>query len=142
MTRTKSNTKLTSDTDLLEFEKNMSKTTDNLQSRIITDMWHCKLTDKNIAKIADTWLSKKFKIVARFCKSVNIEAIHKSDYIITPCHCVDITPVEVDDEPFEQKTRQLVSQVYKLQYESKKLAIIVKDIKNFGFDAGSEIHGP
>ena len=66
-----------------------------------------ELSDENIKKIADTYISwqkeENYEDVKGFCKVANMDEIRDNDYILTPGRYVGIEDVEDDDEPFEEK---------------------------------------
>ncbi len=75
-----------------------------------------ELTDNDIAKIADTyhnWRSKNFettyKDIPGFCKSADIEAVRKNNFILTPGRYIDFASVEDDGIAFEEKMKQLTA---------------------------------
>ena len=70
-----------------------------------------KLSEKDIAKISDTyhnWKSKAdFKVnfvdIAGFCKSANIQDVHKTDYILTPGRYINPKEVVEDGIAFNRQ---------------------------------------
>jgi type I restriction enzyme M protein len=73
-----------------------------------------ELTDKDIAKIANTyhnWRNKTpetpYKDIAGFCKSANKENIIKNNYILTPGRYIDFVEVEDDTDTYEDKMQNL-----------------------------------
>lgn len=79
-----------------------------------------ELSETDIAKISDIyhkWRSKdqfpKYKDVAGFCKSANIQDIRKNNYILTPGRYIDFKEVEDDGEAFEEKMKKLTETLTK-----------------------------
>ncbi|MBS4058397.1 MAG: SAM-dependent DNA methyltransferase [Bacteroidales bacterium] len=75
-----------------------------------------ELSDNDIAKISDTyhkWRSKefetKYKDVAGFCKSANIQDVRKNNYILTPGRYIDFKEVAEDGQAFDEKMQMLIS---------------------------------
>jgi type I restriction enzyme M protein len=93
------------------------------------DRVHRELTDADIRKIADTYhawrddkdCKKKYEDVPGFCKSATLDDIRKHGHILTPGRYVGAAPQEEDDEPFEEKMKQLVDQWQEQQAEAARL---------------------
>lgn len=93
---------------------------------IMKDRKRRMLTDKNIAKIADTyhsWRNKKskYKDVSGFCKSKQISDIAKQGWVLTPGRYVGIEEDEGDYEAYEEKMKKLTADLTVQFQESKKL---------------------
>ena len=88
------------------------------------------LTDEDIAKIADTTLAWKsgegYEDVAGFCKSASIDEIKKNGCVLTPGRYVGVGEVTEDKESFDEKTDQLLSDLYLLHEESIALDTKIK----------------
>lgn len=104
------------------------------------DRTHRVFTDEDIAKITNTyheWCSKKgkYKDIKGFCKSAPHAEVMKHGYVLTPGRYVGIAD-EVDDGiPFEQKMKELTSQLIQQMGDEKKLNDeIKKQLKNIGFE--------
>jgi type I restriction enzyme M protein len=70
-----------------------------------------------------------------FCKSANIEEIRSHGYVLTPGRYVGAEDVEGDDEPFDEKMKQLVSQLEEQFTESAMLeAVIKRNLRELGFE--------
>lgn len=106
---------------------------------VLIDRRHRELTDKEIAKISDTyhaWRGEKGKYedVAGFCKSAKLEEVEKHDFILTPGRYVGTKEEEEDEEEFEQKMKRLTSELSKQMEEGKKLdEEIKKNLESVGF---------
>ncbi|HET9057117.1 MAG TPA: class I SAM-dependent DNA methyltransferase [Chitinophagaceae bacterium] len=97
-----------------------------------------ELTDKDIAKISDTyhnWRSLPplggaggglYKDVPGFCKSASIQDIRKNNYILTPGRYIDFKAAEEDGQAFEEKMQQLTAT---LKEQMQKAAAIDETIK-------------
>jgi type I restriction enzyme M protein len=103
------------------------------------------LTEEEILKIADTyhaWRGEKtenpeygtYKDIAGFCKSASLEEIEKQGFVLTPGRYVGI-PDEIDDGiPFEDKMKELTSQLAEQMKEGKRLdEAIKKNLESIGF---------
>jgi type I restriction enzyme M protein len=77
----------------------------------LTDRVHRVLSDKDIAKIADTYDAWKkdqnYEDVAGFCKSVTVEKIQQEGYALTPGRYVGAADLEEEGEPFDEKISRL-----------------------------------
>ncbi|MFW5852842.1 MAG: type I restriction-modification system subunit M [Nanoarchaeota archaeon] len=104
------------------------------------------LSDEDILKIADTyhaWRGEKtenpdygeYCDVAGFCKSASLKEIEKQGFVLTPGRYVGI-PDEVDDGiPFEDKMKELTSELARQMEEGKKLDMeIKKNLESIGFE--------
>lgn len=92
-----------------------------------------ELTDKDIAQISDTyhnWRSKewqeKYKDIAGFCKSANIQEIRKNNYILTPGRYIDFKEAEEDGVAFEEKMQQLTAALKEQMNKAKDLDESIK----------------
>ena len=102
------------------------------------DRTHRRLTDKDIARIADTynaWRGEEdaierageYEDVPGFCKSATLEEIRARGHVLTPGRYVGA-------EPFDEKMRQLTAQLTKHQTEARRLdAAIEANMKTLGF---------
>uniref|UniRef100_UPI0022E147FA N-6 DNA methylase n=1 Tax=Caldibacillus thermoamylovorans TaxID=35841 RepID=UPI0022E147FA len=99
-----------------------------------------ELSDKDIAKIADTyhnWRNRdgKYEDVQGFCKAASIDEVRENDYVLTPGRYVGIEEVEDDGIPFEEKMEQLTSELGELFKESRRLEEeIRKNLGGIGFE--------
>jgi type I restriction enzyme M protein len=106
----------------------------------MVDRRHRELTDDDIIKIAGTyhaWRGKagKYKDIAGFCKSANLDEIHKHGHILTPGRYVGAAEVKEDDEAFEEKMTRLTGELSAQFKEADKLeSEIRKNLKGLGFD--------
>ncbi|MBU0710642.1 type I restriction-modification system subunit M [bacterium] len=92
-----------------------------------------ELTDKDIAKITDTyhnWRGKewqeKYKNVPGFCKSATIQEIRKNNHILTPGRYIDFIEAEDDGLAYEEKMQHLTST---LKEQMQKAVTIDENIK-------------
>ncbi len=97
---------------------------------ILTDRVHRDLTDKDIAKIADTyhaWKSDgKYENILGFCKAGSLEIIQKESYILTPGRYVGATEIKEDEEHYEQKMTRLIKELEVQFDESNKLEKMIR----------------
>ncbi len=104
------------------------------------------LTEEEILKIADTyhaWRGEKtentdfgaYSDIAGFCKSASLKEIEKQGFVLTPGRYVGI-PEEIDDGiPFEDKMKELTTQLAEQMREGKKLdEEIKKNLEGIGFE--------
>jgi type I restriction enzyme M protein len=105
-----------------------------------------ELTDKDIAKISDTyhnWRNKSepgfsglndYHDVPGFCKSVTIDVVRKNNYILTPGRYIDFAAAEEDGQAFEEKMQQLTATLKEQMQKAQKIDESIKDnLKKIGF---------
>ena len=98
-----------------------------------------ELTDEDIKKISDTyhaWRGEggEYKDTLGFCKVVGIEEMRKQGHILTPGRYVGIEEEEDDGIPFEDKMKELTTQLRRQMDEGKKLdGEIKKNLAGIGF---------
>ena len=106
----------------------------------MVDRTHRELTDKDIARIADTyhaWRGEKgageYADVPGFCKSATLQEVRKHGHVLTPGRYVGAEAQEDDGEPFEDKMKRLVAELRQQQAEAAKLdAAIEANLKSLG----------
>lgn len=104
------------------------------------DRTHKQFNDDDISKIADTyhnWVdgSPDYGDVKGFCKSATINEVEEQDYILTPGRYVGLLDEEGDGVPYEEKMKELTSELSKLFDESDRLKKeIAADLKELGFE--------
>ncbi|CEE00296.1 putative type I restriction enzyme HindVIIP M protein [Caldibacillus thermoamylovorans] len=106
----------------------------------MVDRRHRELSDKDIAKIAETyhnWRNRdgKYEDIQGFCKAASIDEVRENDYVLTPGRYVGIEEAEDDGIPFEEKMEQLTSELSELFKESRRLEEeIRKNLGGIGFE--------
>jgi len=103
------------------------------------------LTNDDIVKISDTYHAWRgdetenkdfgtYEDILGFCKSATIEDIEKQGFVLTPGRYVGI-PEEIDDGiPFEDKMKELTSELAEQMKEGLKLdEEIKKNLEGIGF---------
>lgn len=101
-----------------------------------------ELTDKDIAKISDTyhnWRGKeyqeKYKDVPGFCKSANIQEIRKNNYILTPGRYIDFAAAEEDEQAFDEKMQQLTATLKEQMQKAQTIDETIKaNLKKIGYE--------
>jgi len=98
------------------------------------------LSDEDIKKIADTyhaWRGEnglKYSDIAGFCKSAKLPEIEKHGFILTPGRYVGVEEEEDDGIPFEDKMKELTTELKKQMEEGHKLdEEIKKNLEGIGF---------
>lgn len=102
---------------------------------VMVDRTHKTLTDEEIAKVASTYHawksgSEDYQDEKGFCRSSTIDEVAEQDYILTPGRYVGIPDEEDDGIPYEEKMKQLTSELSELFKESDSLKEEIK--KNLG----------
>ena len=98
-----------------------------------------ELTDKDIARIADTYHAWRgegsaYADAPGFCKAATIDEIRKHGHVLTPGRYVGAEASEDDGEPFEDKMKRLVAQLREQQAEAAKLdAAIAANLWELGY---------
>lgn len=104
----------------------------------MVDRKHRDFTDDDISKLADTFTAFQdgtLEDVKGFCSVVDLAAIEKQDYILTPGRYVGIEEQEDDGEPFEEKMNRLTSELSDMFAKSHELEEeIRKKLGAIGFE--------
>lgn len=84
-----------------------------------------ELTEEDISTIASTYQNwrqgREYEDRRGFCKAAVLEEIAEQDYVLTPGRYVGIEEQEDDSEPFDEKMKQLTSELSVLFKESIEL---------------------
>ena len=108
---------------------------------VMIDRVHRELTGKELTRVAETYHAWRgdtgageYADVPGFCKSVVLEDIKGTDYVLTPGRYVGIEDVQDDEIPFEQQMTQLSEKLYEQLTESERLgAAIKKNLESLGY---------
>lgn len=98
-----------------------------------------ELSDADIKKIANTYHNyqndENYENVKGFCYSATTEEIKSNDYVLTPGRYVGVEETEDDGVPFEEKMKNITSELSKQFEESHKLEEeIRKNLKAIGYE--------
>ena len=98
-----------------------------------------ELSDADIKKIADTYHNfqnnENYENIKGFCYSATIEDIKLNDYVLTPGRYVGVEDAKGDGIPFEEKMKNITSELSKQFEESHKLEeVIKKNLKAIGYE--------
>ena len=98
-----------------------------------------ELSEDDIKKIADRYHSyqndENYENVKGFCYSATTEEIKSNDYVLTPGRYVGVEETEDDGIPFEEKMKNITSELSKQFEESHKLEEeIKKNLKAIGYE--------
>ena len=102
-----------------------------------------ELTPEEITKIADTYHmwrgtykgEESYQDIQGFCKSATLEDIKKNDYILTPGRYVGVEEEEDDGIPYEEKMKNLTTELGEYFKRSKELEDEIKaNLKELGFE--------
>ena len=103
------------------------------------DRRHRELTDEEIKKISGTyhaWRGEggKYEDVPGFCKSATLEEVRKQEHILTPGRYVGFPEEEDDGVPFDEKMKELTTQLKEQMEEGEKLdEEIKKNLEGIGY---------
>ena len=98
-----------------------------------------ELTDDDIQQIANTYHSYQndtnYEDILGYCKKSTIDEIKSNDYVLNPGRYVGTEEVKDDSVPFEEKMKNITSELSKQFEESHKLEEeIKKNLKAIGFE--------
>ena len=98
-----------------------------------------ELADEDIKKIADTYHNyqnyENYEEIKGFCYSATIEEINSNENVLTPGRYVGVEDIEDDGIPFEEKMKNITSELSKQFEESHKLEEeIKKNLKAIGYE--------
>lgn len=98
-----------------------------------------ELSDEDIKKVAEIYHNyqnnENYENIKGLCYCASIEEIKSNDYILTPGRYVGVEDTEDDGIPFEEKMRNIISDLSKQFEESHKLEeAIKKNLKAIGYD--------
>lgn len=85
------------------------------------------------------WRSKEFeteyKDVAGFCKSANIQDVHKNNYILTPGRYIDFKKADEDNGAFDDKMKHLTLALEEQLQKAVSLDNeLIENLKKIGFE--------
>ena len=97
-----------------------------------------ELSDSDIKKIADTYHNyqnnENYENIKGFCYSATTDEIKANDYVLTPGRYVGVEETEDDGIPFEEKMKNITSELSKQFEESHRLEDeIKKNLKAIGY---------
>ena len=99
-----------------------------------------EFTEEDLDKISETYhawrtIDGKYEDIKGFCKAAKIEEVEKSGFVLTPGRYVGSDYEEEDDGTFEDKMKELTSELSEQFKESKVLEErIKKNLKDIGFE--------
>ena len=98
-----------------------------------------ELSKDDIKKISDTYHNyqnnENYEDIKGFCYSATIEEIKSNDYVLTPSRYVGVEENIEDDIPFDEKMKNITSELSKQFEKSHKLEDeIKKNLKAIGYD--------
>ena len=98
-----------------------------------------ELSDDDIKQVASTYhkyqSDENFENIKGFCYCASTEEIKSNDYVLTPGRYVGVEEVEDDGVPFEEKMKNITSELSKQFEESHRLEEeIRKNLKAIGYD--------
>ena len=98
-----------------------------------------ELSEDDIKKVANTYHNyqndENYENVKGFCYSATTEEIKSNDYVLTPGRYVGVEETEDDGIPFEEKMKNITSELSKQFEESHKLEEeIRKNLKAIGYE--------
>lgn len=98
-----------------------------------------ELSEADIKKVAETYHNYQnndnYENINGFCYCASIEEIKSNDYVLTPGRYVGVEDTEDDGIPFEEKMKNITSDLSKQLEESHRLEEeIKKDLKAIGYE--------
>jgi type I restriction enzyme M protein len=107
----------------------------------LVDRVHRELSDAEISRIAGTYHAWRgdpgadaYSDVPGFCKGATIEEIRNHGHVLTPGRYVGAEAAEEDEEPFEDKMRQLTATLRQQMAEAARLdAVIAANSRELGY---------
>lgn len=98
-----------------------------------------ELSVEDIKKIANTYHNyqndENYNNIKGFCYSATTEEIETNDFVLTPGRYVGIEDNQVDDIPYEEKMKSIISELSKQFKESHRLEEeIRKNMRAIGFE--------
>ena len=98
-----------------------------------------ELSEDDIKKVANTYHNyqndENYENVKGFCYSATTEEIKSNDYVLTPGRYVGVEETEDDGVPFEEKMKNITSELSRQFEESHKLEEeIKKNLKAIGYE--------
>ena len=98
-----------------------------------------ELSEDDIKKVANTYHNyqndENYEDVKGFCYSATTEEIKSNDYVLTPGRYVGVEEAEDDGIPFEEKMKNITSELSRQFEESHKLEEeIKKNLKAIGYE--------
>lgn len=110
----------------------------------MTDRRHRQLTEEDIKKIADTyhaWRGEpidgqkiEYQDVAGFCKAVKLEELRKHGHTLTPGRYVGTEEKETDGKEFDEKMKELTSELTKQMESGTQLNKAIKsNLEKIGY---------
>ncbi|MCW3989967.1 MAG: type I restriction-modification system subunit M [Candidatus Bathyarchaeota archaeon] len=105
------------------------------------DRRHRDLTNEDIHQISDTYhswrgeLETRYKDIEGYCKSANIQEIRDKKHRLTPGRYVGIKQNNDEEEPYEEKIEQQITELLRIFENSKNLEEeIKKNFEEIGFE--------
>jgi type I restriction enzyme M protein len=107
----------------------------------MADRTHKELSTEDIAKITQVYhawrgekVAGKYEDIPGFCKSTKLEEIRKHGHVLTPGRYVGAEEQVDDGEPFEEKMRQLSTNLSAQFKQSDELEKDIRDsLKKIGY---------
>jgi type I restriction enzyme M protein len=108
---------------------------------VLVDRTHRELTDEEIARIASTYHAwrgdegaNEYADVPGFCKASRLEEVRGYGHVLAPARYVGAADAEEDNEPYEDKMRQLTATLREQIAEGRRLdALIELNLRELGF---------
>ena len=107
----------------------------------MVDRTHREFTDKDIARIADTYHAWRtgededgYADIPGFCRSSAVDQVRRHRHVLTPGRYVGMEPQEDEGEPFKDKMRRLAAELREQQAKGTRLdAMIAENLSAVGF---------
>ena len=101
----------------------------------ISSVYHNWREKQKEVKEGEKQEKSKYKDIAGFCKSANIQDIRKNNYILTPGRYIDFKEKDTDDVPFDEKMKGLTKTLSEQMLKANELDEAIKEnLKKIGFE--------
>ena len=110
----------------------------------MVDRTRKEFSDEDIARIAETYHAWRmgtdengYADVPGFCRSMSLDEVRKHGHVLTPGRYVGVPQQQDDGEPFEDRMKQLVTQLREQQTKGAKLDVAISEnLGKLGFGSG------
>jgi type I restriction enzyme M protein len=107
----------------------------------MVDRRHRELKDDDVRKISEAYhiwrgelKDKKYQDIPGFCMSTSLEGLRKNSWTLTPGRYVGTEELAEDQEVFEEKMKQLTSELFRQVQDGERLdEELMKNLRSIGY---------